>query len=1028
MTMTSEELKIKVSLDTRGVDEGADRVKSKLKGIGDVAGNMSDATIEATGSVEALSTALTTLTGIRVAEVIGLDGEAIKQFTDNIRLSFKSAYYSIKEFNENAKNSFSKSFYNENIGDDFTLSGAFKDLSINIKSLGRDVKKLGSNLKTSFVEGHKAAEGLRKKIVALGVVMVPVAGIWSSFSASRLGSEITNTANRVGMSTAKYQEWMYILEQTGADITDLTGAQQTLTEAQLDVASGAEDIINAFKRIGLSAEEVLGMNRQELFEKTIAGLQNIENSTERAAVAYRLLSEDGSTLASLLAMSNEETRTLASNYQYLGAIMSKELIAKSVAFQGSLASLRAAFQGLTNTLAEIFLPIITKVVNALTWLIAVANMFLRTIFGLEITTSASGSNSSVGAGINGFEVMKDKIDEATGSAKELRRTLMGFDELNVLDGTKDSGGGASGAGASGGGIGDLGGGLSSIGGGLFNPDNLGLSGISEFVEKWKTEIQTIIPIATIVIGFLGMAWCLLTGNWVGFLFFAGVAGFGFASGASNGLWEGLAKKFEDLGLTIIPIAMVIGGAVGGVMAMLMGNWVLAGLLFAMAGIGLATITAGDGFSMETLKKVAEEIKNYALPIVLIAGAVVAAMTGHLAVAGALLVGAGLAGVLTWYGGGDMWEGLTKGIEELLPKLKKYAIPLIALAGAIAAALLGNFAVMAVLLAVAGISGAFTLAGDKGVWDEQTKPLKDVWDDVKKWFNTNVAPKFTKEYWSKKFNTIKEGASAKLGEVKTEIQNRWNHIAEYFKTNIGPKFTGKYWSDKFDPIKKGFADKMAETRTTLMNGWNNIKGYFNENIAPKFTKEYWNTKYNTFKDGLATKLSEAKTSISNGWTAIKNFYTTHIGPKFTVGFWKKKFDTVKEGGRQAFNGLISIVEKAINGIVSKLNTVKFTIPSWVPQVGGRKFGISLSQVKIPRLAEGGIATASTLANIGENGKEAVLPLENNTEWMDALADKIASRSQGPTKLVLKVGERELGWASINGINQITKQTGELQLVL
>jgi hypothetical protein len=770
------------------------------------------------------------------------------------------------------------------------------------------------------------------------------------------------------------------------------------------------------------------MNRQELFEKTIAGLQNIENSTERAAVAYRLLSEDGSTLASLLAMSNEETRTLASNYQYLGAIMSKELIAKSVAFQGSLASLRAAFQGLTNTLAEIFLPIITTVVNALTKAMAIINMFLRTIFGLEITTSASGSNSSVGAGINGFEVMKDKIDEATGSAKELRRTLMGFDELNVLDGTKDSGGGASGAGASGGGIGDLGGGLSSIGGGLFNPDNLGLSGISEFVEKWKTEIQTIIPIATIVIGFLGMAWCLLTGNWVGFLFFAGVAGFGFASGASNGLWEGLAKKFEDLGLTIIPIAMVIGGAVGGVMAMLMGNWVLAGLLFAMAGIGLATITAGDGFSMETLKKVAEEIKNYAIPIVLIAGAVVAAMAGNLPVAGALLVGAGLAGVLTWYGGGSMWEGLTKGVEELLPKLKKYAIPLIALAGAVAAALLGNFAVMAVLLAVAGISGAFTLAGDKGVWDEQTKPLKDVWDDVKKWFNTNVAPKFTKEYWSKKFNTIKEGASAKLGEVKTEIQNKWNSVAEFYKTNIGPKFTGKYWSDKFDPIKKGFSDKMAETRTTLMNGWNNIKGYFNENIAPKFTKEYWNTKYNTFKDGLATKLSEAKTSISNGWTAIKNFYTTHIGPKFTVGFWKKKFDTVKEGGRQAFNGLISIVEKAINGIVSKLNTVKFTIPSWVPQVGGRKFGISLSQVKIPRLAEGGIATASTLANIGENGKEAVLPLENNTEWMDALADKIASRSQGPTKLVLKVGERELGWASINGINQITKQTGELQLVL
>lgn len=1028
MTMTSEELRVKITLDDTGAVQKAERFKHSLEDIGHAATHVSGTTSGVSASFLELQENMETIKNLEFIKFVqdnakALDdfGASIKSSTEYLKNSMDMMALSVETLNP-----FSKMYKEDVEWEGF--KNAIEDVKINLKEARDAGLSFGKDVGKTFKQLAEDTKTVRTAIGALSLLLVPITGTMASFSASRLGKEIYNTANRVGMSTAKYQEWMYILEQTGADITDLTGAQQTLTEAQLDVASGAEDIINAFKRIGLSAEEVLGMNRQELFEKTIAGLQNIENSTERAAVAYRLLSEDGSTLASLLAMSNEETRRLANNYQYLGAIMSKELIAKSVAFQGSLASLRAAFQGLTNTLAEIFLPIITTVVNALTKAMAIINMFLRTIFGLEITTSASGSNSSVGAGINGFEVMKDKIDEATGSAKELRRTLMGFDELNVLDGTKDSGGGASGAGASGGGIGDLGGGLSSIGDGLFNPDNLGLSGISEFVEKWKTEIQTIIPIATIVIGFLGMAWCLLTGNWVGFLFFAGVAGFGFASGASNGLWEGLAKKFEDLGLTIIPIAMVIGGAVGGVMAMLMGNWVLAGLLFAMAGIGLATITAGDGFSMETLKKVAEEIKNYAIPIVLIAGAVVAAMTGHLAVAGALLVGAGLAGVLTWYGGGSMWEGLTKGVEELLPKLKKYAIPLIALAGAVAAGLLGNFAVMAVLLAVAGISGAFTLAGDKGVWDEQTKPLKDVWDDVKKWFNTNVAPKFTKEYWSKKFNTIKEGASAKLGEVKTEIQNKWNSVAEFYKTNIGPKFTGKYWSDKFDPIKKGFVDKMAETKTTLMNEWNNIKGYFNENIAPKFTKEYWNTKYNSFKDGLATKLSEAKTAISNGWTAIKNFYTTHIGPKFTVGFWKKKFDTVKEGGRQAFNGLISIVEKAINSIVSKLNTVKFTIPSWVPQVGGKKFGISLSQVKIPRLAEGGIATASTLANIGENGKEAVLPLENNTEWMDALADKIASRSQGPTKLVLKVGERELGWASINGINQITKQTGELQLVL
>jgi hypothetical protein len=49
-------------------------------------------------------------------------------------------------------------------------------------------------------------------------------------------------------------------------------------------------------------------------------------------------------------------------------------------------------------------------------------------------------------------------------------------------------------------------------------------------------------------------------------------------------------------------------------------------------------------------------------------------------------------------------------------------------------------------------------------------------------------------------------------------------------------------------------------------------------------------------------------------------------------------------------------------------------------------------------------------------------------MDALADKIAARNGGASKIVLMVDGKELGWASINGINSITKQTGNLQLQL
>lgn len=56
-----------------------------------------------------------------------------------------------------------------------------------------------------------------------------------------------------------------------------------------------------------------------------------------------------------------------------------------------------------------------------------------------------------------------------------------------------------------------------------------------------------------------------------------------------------------------------------------------------------------------------------------------------------------------------------------------------------------------------------------------------------------------------------------------------------------------------------------------------------------------------------------------------------------------------------------------------------------------FNYSLNpNIKVPALATGGIVSSPTLAMIGEAGKEAVMPLENNAEWLDKLADKLATK--------------------------------------
>ena len=86
--------------------------------------------------------------------------------------------------------------------------------------------------------------------------------------------------------------------------------------------------------------------------------------------------------------------------------------------------------------------------------------------------------------------------------------------------------------------------------------------------------------------------------------------------------------------------------------------------------------------------------------------------------------------------------------------------------------------------------------------------------------------------------------------------------------------------------------------------------------------------------------------------------------------------------------INYLIKGINALIRGVNKIKFDVPDWVPVIGGQRWGFNLPS--IPELAKGGVISQPTQAIIGEAGKEAVLPLENNMEWLDLLANKLATK--------------------------------------
>lgn len=138
----------------------------------------------------------------------------------------------------------------------------------------------------------------------------------------------------------------------------------------------------------------------------------------------------------------------------------------------------------------------------------------------------------------------------------------------------------------------------------------------------------------------------------------------------------------------------------------------------------------------------------------------------------------------------------------------------------------------------------------------------------------------------------------------------------------------------------------------------------------------------FRDYMGPIIS----SVQVIFMGLANF----IGGVFS-GNWKRAWLGVKQIFEGIVSGLGAIFKAPLNFMIDGINKFlsgigKIKIPDWVPGVGGKGFSIP----KIPRLAKGGIVSASTIANIGEAGTEAVIPLQRNTQGLDMIAEKISER--------------------------------------
>ena len=134
-----------------------------------------------------------------------------------------------------------------------------------------------------------------------------------------------------------------------------------------------------------------------------------------------------------------------------------------------------------------------------------------------------------------------------------------------------------------------------------------------------------------------------------------------------------------------------------------------------------------------------------------------------------------------------------------------------------------------------------------------------------------------------------------------------------------------------------------------------------------------------------------------------------GTKFAFDVLTNYFTAVLGIYKSIFNG----IAKLWNNTIGKLS---FEFPTWVPGLGGRGFSVP----NIPYLAEGGIVTGPTLAMIGENGPEAVIPLNGSNGGMGG---GVTINITGGISSAVDIGR-----SVVDALTQYTQVYGPLNLAI
>lgn len=260
------------------------------------------------------------------------------------------------------------------------LTGVMKEASEAAGSEG------GSAFGTNFAGAIKASAAIISAALTAATAAAVATGaafINAAKETAAYGDQVDKMSQKMGnFSKSAYQEWDYILKIAGTDgMSTMTMGMKTFTNQVAEASSGSASALANFEALGISLDDLKNLSQEELFAKTIEGLQGMEAGATRSALATDLFSKSGMQLEPLLNMTSEETAELIQQANDLGMIMSDEGVQAAADFTDSMTTLKGTLTGLKNSIMANVLPGLTGVTNGL------AKIFAGDKSGIELVKS-----------------------------------------------------------------------------------------------------------------------------------------------------------------------------------------------------------------------------------------------------------------------------------------------------------------------------------------------------------------------------------------------------------------------------------------------------------------------------------------------------------------------------------------------------------------------------------------------------------------------------------------------------------------